>query len=167
MSEIAELVERFGRGGEMPASVLAGAQGEEHDWKPEPAKWSLRRIACHLADSEGVAAMRFRQVIAEDNPFLPWFDEPAWADNLDYAKRDPAAALETFRRIRGESYGLLKDLAEKDLAEDVWSRIGTHSKRGPISLVQILRDYAGHAESHARQIREIRNAYQESSSKQQ
>lgn len=100
--------------------------------------------------------MRLRQVIAEENPTIQWYDEKAWASKTDYAKRKLSVALETFRRMRAENYELLKDLPE-----DAWSRKGTHSKYGEKTLLDLLRTYAEHAEGHARQLRDARVAYKE------
>ena len=104
MSEITDLLERFRRGAELVAMSMTGAAGAEVDFVPEPGKWSVRQIICHLADAELVGAMRFRQIIAEERPAIQAFDEKAWAVKLDYGKRKPSHVIETFRRIRGENY---------------------------------------------------------------
>ena len=111
MSEVPELLERLRRGAEMVAVSITGAAGSELDYVPEPGKWSIRQIVAHLSDSEMVAGMRLRRIIAEDNPKIEAYDQNAWATNLDYTRRKTSPALETFRRIRGENYELLKDLA--------------------------------------------------------
>ena len=157
MSEIPELLERFRRGAELAAVSITGAAGSELDFVPETGKWSIRQIVAHLADSEIVGAMRMRRVIAEDNPKLEAFDQEAWATGLDYAKRKPSQALETFRRIRGENYELLKDLPEP-----AFERVGIHSERGAMTLRQLLQGYAEHAESHAAQLRARRAEYKAS-----
>src|SRR5258708_12507383 len=84
MSEHAEILERFRRGAELLAMATTGAAGSELDFAAE-GKWSVRQIACHVADTEAVWVMRFRQVIAEDNPTLPAFNQNAWAERLHYS----------------------------------------------------------------------------------
>ncbi|HLK22004.1 MAG TPA: DinB family protein [Bryobacteraceae bacterium] len=148
MSEVPELLERLRRGAEMVAVSITGAAGSELDYAPEPGKWSIRQIVAHLADSEMVAGMRLRRIIAEDNPKIEAYDEKAWAANLDYTRRKTSPALETFRRIRGENYELLKDLPAA-----TFDREGVHSERGPMSLKFLLQLIAEHAENHAAQIR--------------
>jgi hypothetical protein len=154
MSDISALLERFRRGPELMAVTLTGVFGEEEDYIPAPGKWSIRQLTAHVADTEIVAAGRFRQVIAEDNPTLVAFDQNAWAARLDYARRKPKQSLESFRRLRAENYELLKGVEEA-----AFERTGTHSERGPLSLRQMLEGFAGHAESHARQIESIREEY--------
>ena len=148
MSEIPDLLERLRRGAELVAVSITGAAGSEVDFIPEPGGWSIRQIVAHLADGEIVATMRMRQILAEENPKLEAFDQDAWAKNLDYARRKPSQSLETFRRIRGENYELLKDLPET-----AFERAGVHSERGRVTLRQLLQLVAEHAESHAAQLR--------------
>lgn len=155
MSEIAPILERFRRGAELLAVATTGAAGPELDFKPE-GKWSVRQIVCHLADAEAVAAMRLRQMVAEENPTMLAWDQNAWADRLDYEKRKISQALELFRVLRASNYELLKDLPESAFA-----RMGTHSVRGPMSLLQLVTLFAEHAENHATQLRGVRAAYKE------
>jgi len=157
MSEISDLLERLRRGAELVAVSITGAAGSEVDYVPEPGKWSIRQILAHLTDSEMVATMRLRQIIAEDNPRLEAWDQDAWTRNLDYARRKPSQSLETFRRTRGENYELLKDLPEP-----TFERAGTHSERGRVTLRQLLQLIAEHAENHASQLRERRAQFKAS-----
>jgi hypothetical protein len=154
MSDIPNLLERYRRGAEVLAMVLTGVFGEEEDFTTAPGKWSIRQIVAHLADAELVGAHRFRQLIAEENPTLVAFNQELWTKNLDYAKRKPKTSLETFRRLRAENYELLKDQPPT-----AFERAGAHTERGRITLREMLDGYAGHAESHARQMQEIREAY--------
>jgi hypothetical protein len=154
MSEISDLLERFRRGAELVAVVSTGSAGAEWDFVSAPGKWTIRQLMCHLADSELVGAERFRRVIAEKDAILQGYDQEAWAANLDYHRRKFSQALETFRNIRGENYELLKSLPE-----EAFARTGQHSERGPVTLRDLLQTYAEHAEGHARQIKEARDAY--------
>jgi hypothetical protein len=154
MSDIPTLLERFRRGPEVMAVILTGVFGDEEDYVTAPGKWTIRQLIAHVADTEIVAAGRFRQVIAEDNPTLVAFDQDAWAARLDYSRRKPKQSLESFRRLRAENYELLKGLEEA-----AFDRSGNHTERGPLSLRQMLEGFANHAESHARQIESIREEY--------
>jgi len=152
--DLTALLERFRRGPELLAVVLTGVFGEEEDFARGPGKWSIRQIVAHVADAELVGAQRMRQVIAEENPLIAAYDQDAWARNLDYARRKPKQSLETFRRIRAENYELLKALPEA-----AFERAGNHTERGKRTLREMVEGLAGHAESHARQVQEIREAY--------
>ncbi len=160
MSDLPALLERFRRGPEVLAMVLTGVFGEEEDFVPAPGKWSARQIIAHLADAELVGAHRMRQVIAEDNPTLIAYDQDAWTRNLDYARRKPKQSLEAFRRIRAENYELLKELPET-----AFERTGNHTENGSMTLRRLLEGYAEHAESHARQLQQIREEYKRAKGK--
>jgi len=106
-----------------------------------------RRLAELLREARGDGVL-------EDNPTLIAYNQELWAANLDYAKRKPKTSLETFRRVRAENYELLKDLPPA-----AYGRTGNHTENGPVTLLHLLETYAGHAESHARQLQEIRAVY--------
>jgi hypothetical protein len=161
MSELSDLLERFRRGGELLAMSTTGCAGSELDFKAPDHHLTVRQMVCHLADAEIVGAMRLRQIIAEENPTLQYFDDDAWAEKLDYHKRKISHALENFRRLRTENHELLKDLPEA-----TFDRTGTHSKDGPMSLRQVIDWYAQHTEAHVTEIRTIRAAYREQRAKQ-
>jgi hypothetical protein len=154
---VTQLLERFRRGPEVVAVAITGAAGSELDYSPSPGEWSIRQILCHLSDSEIVGTDRLRRTVAEDSPTLISYDEKAWAQNLDYSRRKISQALETFRRIRGENYELLKELPESAFA-----RKATHTEHGAVTLLDLLRIYAEHAEGHARQLQSVRERYKQS-----
>jgi DinB superfamily len=154
MSELANLLERFRRGAELVAVATTGAAGPVLDFRPAEGKWGVRTIVCHLADTEIVLTMRLRQILAEENPLMPAIDQDAWADRLDYGKRKLSPALETFRRTRAENYELLRDLPE-----EAFARTGQHTKRGTMTLLDLLRIFAEHAEKHVQQIQAARAAF--------
>jgi hypothetical protein len=154
MPDIPALLERYRRGPELLALVLTGVFGEEEDFAPAPGKWTPKVIIAHVADVELVAAHRYRQVIAEQNPTLIAMDQNLWAANLDYSRRKPKQSLETFRRLRAENFELLKGLPES-----AFERAATHTERGRVTLLELLEGYAAHSESHARHLQELREEY--------
>jgi uncharacterized damage-inducible protein DinB len=156
MSELADFLERFRRGPELVAVATTGAAGAELDFQPGEGKWSVRQIVCHLADYEMIAG-----ILAEENPSLPWANQDLWAAKLDYSKRKISQALETFRRVRVDNYELLKDLPE-----EAFNRTGNHSRRGTVTLRDMLRIMAEHPEKHVGQIQRTRAAYRENKAKQ-
>jgi DinB superfamily len=160
VSETAELLERFRRGAELVAVAITGAAGPELDFKSAPDKWSVRQIVAHLADAESANVVRLRQVISEDHPTLYPFDQDAWAERTNYQKRKPSQSLDTMRQLRAENYELLKDLPA-----EAFSRSGTHPRRGNMTLLDLLRLFAEHAEKHAMQIRSVRAEYKASRQK--
>jgi len=160
MSDHAELLERFRRGAELLAFAMTGAAGPELDFKPAADQWSVRQNVCHLADAELVAAIWLRQVIAEESPTLHGYDQDAWVDRLDYARRKLSHVIETFRRTRSDNHDLVKDMSV-----ETFSRSGVHPTLGPSTLIDLLRLYSENTEKHIMQIRAARAAFKEAKAK--
>ncbi len=154
MSEIADILERYRRGAEVVAVAATGAAGSQLDFQPSPGGWSVRQILGHMADAELIAAVRFRWIIAEENPPLPGYDQKAWAERLHYDKRRVSDTLDTFRRLRAGNFSLLAGQTP-----ETFSRRGNHSEDGTMTLLELVRDAIDHTEKHALQIAEVRRKY--------
>lgn len=143
-------LERFATGFAAVADALDGADDEDLDRRGPSGGWSAREIAHHLADSESMAYIRLRRLIAEDEPVIAGYDEPAWARRLHY-ERPIETSLEVLQAVRGASQQLLMSLTP-----DEWQRRGTHSESGEYSVDGWLDIYAEHSHDHADQIRRAR-----------
>jgi hypothetical protein len=144
------LLERYRSGIEALDEALAAITEEELD-RPQPAgEWTAREVVHHLADSESMAYIRLRRLIAEDNPAIQGYDEPEWARRLHY-DRPIEASRAVVGAVRAASLQLMESLTEAE-----WARTGTHSESGAYSVTQWLEIYAGHTHDHADQIRRAR-----------
>jgi hypothetical protein len=143
-------LDRFRTGSDDVTDSLAGITPEELDRRPPGSDWTARQIAHHLADSETTAYVRLRRLIAEDNPFLPDYDEEAFARRLHY-DRPFEPSIDVLRAVRLASLQLLESLTAAE-----WDRSGTHEVAGPYSVDDWLRTYANHSHDHADQIRRAR-----------
>ena len=141
----------------MIAATSAGISGSEADFSPAPGKWSARQIVAHLADTELVAAERFRRTIAEDTPALIAFDQDRWASALGYGDRRLNDSLDLLRSVRMANFELLRSLPEATFA-----RTARHSERGEITLLDMLRTFTNHIDTHAKQIENAREKFRES-----
>ena len=122
--------------------------------QPERAgKWSIAMILQHLADSEIVAAWRFRLILAHDRPPLTGYDQDLWAGRLHYAETDPTEALALFTVLRRANLRLLERASPADL-----TRVGIHAERGEESIGHLQRLYAGHDLMHLQQLARVRAA---------
>ncbi|HTO88221.1 MAG TPA: DinB family protein [Thermoanaerobaculia bacterium] len=134
--------------------ALEGLDGAALSARPIPEKWSIQEIVCHVADSETVAALRFRLALAQPGSRLPGYDQDRFAAGIGYAKFDPPLVRDTFElfsRLRSISSRILRRL---DPAE--WDRSGIHPDWGELSVRQLLELYADHGERHLEQILERR-----------
>ena len=153
MSERSEQLERFRTGYAAVEEALVGATDEELDRQP-PEGWTARQVVHHLADSEAIAFVRLRRLIAEDDPLIGGYDEPEYARRLHY-DRPIASSLAVLRAVRDASLELLESLSE-----DEWNRSGTHSESGAYPVERWLRIYSKHSHDHAEQIRKARRGEQ-------
>ena len=150
-NERAELIERYRAGAAAVADAVDGITEAELDHRPAgEGEWTAREVIHHLADSESMAYIRLRRLIAEDDPLIQGYDEPEWARRLHY-DRPIEPSLAVLAAVRGASLQLLESLDDAE-----WARTGTHSESGPYSVDGWLRIYAAHPREHADQIRRAR-----------
>jgi hypothetical protein len=150
-TERTALIDRYRTGTADVEAALAGITDEELDRAPAEAdSWTARQVAHHLADSEAMAYIRLRRLLAEDEPLIAGYDEPEWARRLHY-DRPIASSIAVLGAVRAASLELLGRLDEPD-----WRRAGTHSDSGMYGVETWLRIYADHAHDHADQIRAAR-----------
>jgi len=141
-----QLIAQYEDGYRVVAEALVQITSEELDARPLPQAWSARQIVHHLGDSEMIAAVRFRVLIAEDRPAIKGYDQDEYARRLHY-ERPYEASLELFRAARASTAELMGCLTEAE-----WLREGTHSEIGRMGLDTWLRIYGPHAHRHAAQI---------------
>jgi hypothetical protein len=145
----AALMARYATGADAVVAALAGATDADLD-RHGPTGWSARMVVHHLADSESMAYIRLRRLIAEDDPLIQGYDEPEWARRLHY-DRPVDESVAVLRAVRASSLQLLRSLAPEE-----WDRSGTHSESGPYDIDTWLGIYADHSHEHAAQIERAR-----------
>jgi hypothetical protein len=150
-TERSTLMEQFRTGTADVEGAVAGITDEELDRQPaDPDSWTARQVVHHLADSEAMAYVRLRRVLAEDDPLIAGYDEPEWARRLHY-DRPIATSLAVLAAVRAASLQLLETIDDAE-----WERAGMHSESGRYGVDDWLRIYSGHAHDHASQIRQAR-----------
>jgi hypothetical protein len=147
-TERTRLLERYATGMTAVEDALSGITDEELVRPPaEPDEWPAREVAHHLADSESIAYIRLRRLIAEDFPSIAGYDAPEWARRLHY-DRPITSAVSVAVAVRAASLELLEQLTP-----DEWTRRGIHGESGAYGVEEWLRLYAEHPNEHAAQIR--------------
>ena len=99
------------------------------DFRPDPARFTLREVVAHLADWEPIHLERLTRMLEEENPMLPDIDESKMAAENDYAHSDPRASLEWLRGGRLKVTKLLSTLLPGE-----WTREGDREKIGPVTV---------------------------------
>lgn len=151
MTDRAATLERYRTGTEAVLAAAAGLSLADLDRPSEPGGWTAREIVHHLADAELRAAVRLRQLLAEDDPVIVGYDEDAYARRLPQ-QRSIEGSLDAMRAARQANLELL------ELIED-WDRSGTHTESGPYTLDTWLEIYTAHAHDHAQQLVRARTAH--------
>lgn len=152
MSQYTELINRFEQGAGSVEKAIGGVSADIENREPAPGKWSIRKIAAHIADAELVISARVRWVAAEPGSPLKAYNQDLWEARLGYDNRDANSSLELFRALRRSTAALLRNLPES-----AWSQKGVHEERGELSLAEIVSGATEHIEHHAEQIASIRS----------
>jgi hypothetical protein len=95
-------------------------------------------------------------IVAENKPLLVPFDQDAWAANLGYEQADAFNSLARFQSLREDTTRLLESLPG-----EAFERVGVHPERGTKPLIEWVTLFSGHVETHANQIRAIRDSWKQ------
>lgn len=145
-----ELLDQYEAGFDAAAAAIACMADQEWDNRETPGEWSSRELVHHYAESEMVAAIRLRRLIAEDNPVIVPYDQDEHASKLFY-DRPVEASLQAFR------YALQINVAiMRRMPPSMWTKGGMHPESGPFDLNRFLAMYAGHGAWHAEQFARAR-----------
>ena len=105
--------------------------------------WNVVEVLCHLRDAEERAVERLRAMRDEEEPYLPAYDQDAWAAERDYADDDLRRAAAAFARHRGDHVAELRALPAT-----AWERAGTHEEQGRITILNHTIHIATHDLQH-------------------
>ncbi len=109
---------------------------------PAPGEWSALQCLGHATDTEAaVFAARVRALLAGQAVLASY--DPDVASTPITADTDPAALAERHAALRAESLALLGTVAEADL-----DRTARHADLGPVTLRELLNEWAAHDLMH-------------------
>jgi hypothetical protein len=104
-----------------------------------PGEWSALGSLGHMLDTEHIFPSRVRALLAGED--IPAFDPNT--QGRDHSGSTPQEMAEAFARMRAESLTLLDRIGSGDL-----ERTGVHSELGPVTLGQLLHEWAAHDLMH-------------------
>jgi len=146
-----QLIEKYKDGHRVVTEALKGLNDRDFDIRL-PGKWSIREIVHHLADSEMLAAVRLRRLVAEDRPGIRATDVGGYVRRLFY-DRPTQNSLELFRVVRASTTEILERMTDAD-----WAREGVQSGTGRYTAEKWLEVFSQHADTHAEEIKRTRAA---------
>jgi hypothetical protein len=148
MQRIEHLIGELDRNAVVFESLLKGLPMELIHWRPEPDKWCLLEIVCHLRDEEtDDFRTRVRQTL--ENPMVapPSIDPEGWVLSRAYDAQDYETVLTQFLDERQQSLEWLRGLHHPH-----WENVWQHARLGPLSARLFLNNWVAHDYLHIRQI---------------
>jgi hypothetical protein len=132
--------------------LMAELSAEDVRWKPAPDRFSVGEVLAHLSHSEGHCyRARVDRFLSEENP---QFENNDAQQHLElYREMDPEDAFDHFEEQRETNIEALRELPP-----GAGDRQAMHAKVGPITLAQMLNEWALHDLGHVRQIAELARA---------
>jgi len=165
---VAGCVDRMRRTCAEIAAAIAGRTEAALARRPAEASWAAVEVICHLRDIEELFLLRFRTMLAMDEPrFLvlgemphdraAWgiaegdampLDPDRWAEERQYLRAEPRRALAALVRRREETLAFLDRLAPPQ-----WHRGSEHATLGRMTIADWVALVAAHDDKHLGQIR--------------
>lgn len=149
------IIDQYENGGEKLKLAIRGLTPQDMLCKPAPdanvGLWSIHQVVIHLMDSDLIGSDRMKRIIAEENPSLIGYDESLFAARLFYEEQSAEDAVTIFVMNRKIFAGVLRRLPEA-----AFSRIGTHSEVGKVTLGKQLEKYCEHLDHHIKFIHDKR-----------
>jgi len=129
--------------------IMAELSAVDVRWKPAPDRFSVGEVLAHLSHSEGHCyRARLDRFMSEDNPEFEGDDAQQHLDL--YRNMDPEDAFDHFEEQRETNIEALRDLPP-----GAGARQAVHETVGPITLAQMLHEWALHDLGHIRQIADL------------
>lgn len=167
---LATRLERLQRTPDELAAALVGQDDATLSRRPDAQNWAAKEVVCHLRDIEEQFILRFRSMLAMDEPkFLTlgdmphhpeeWgivegdglpFDPARWAEERQYLRHDADLALSDFRRRRQETLAFLNRLLSEQ-----WQRGSQHTTLGRMTYGDWVALMAAHDDNHLNQLKRV------------
>ena len=143
-----EIIERLDRNSLVFASLFEGISREEYLWKPQPEKWCLLEIVCHLFDEEREDfRARLKHTLETPQLPMPKIDPQGWVTERKYIEKDFRETVNAFITERKKSVQWLHTLTSP-----AWSNEYDHPSAGKLSAEMFLTNWLAHDYLHFRQI---------------
>jgi hypothetical protein len=122
---------------------LVADAGDLVNRRPEATEWSPLECLGHIVDSELIASVRYRWILAEDQPPLVAYAQDRWVAGLAHGDDNPERLVALFVALRQANLDLWSSRPIQDR-----TRVGIHVERGPESYELTFRLVAGHDRVH-------------------
>ncbi|MDQ3193498.1 MAG: DinB family protein [Bacteroidota bacterium] len=142
------VIDHLSRNSNTYNSLLSGIHREEYLWRPEPEKWCLLEIVCHLYDEEQFDFRARTKHVLENIQTAPTpIDPEGWVKSRKYIEQNYDEILEKFLNERKVSVDWLNSLTDPK-----WNNKYVHPEFGPMAAEFFLANWLAHDLLHFRQI---------------
>jgi uncharacterized damage-inducible protein DinB len=117
------------------------------DAHPDPNRFSVREVICHLADWEPIFLERLLGAVQQEGYKTVSIDEGELAIKHDYAHQDFGKAMTRFKHGRESLVDFVKSLDDADLAKSL-----THHAFGEVKVIDMISFIVGHDVYHIEQL---------------
>ena len=142
-------LDRFAAHGKEFQEVLSTIP-EAHRYTMVDGGWSAAYVVHHVADGELHFASRYLHAIGDISPSIQPFDEEAYPERVNYAKRQVKTSLAAIVGIRAMVSEVFTNATEAD-----WDKLSNHPELGPITLSELFEKADSHLVGHTQQLRDI------------
>lgn len=132
-------------------ALLARISPEHAYWKPTSERFSIAELLEHLSHIESRCFRgRIDRILESENPMVEPYDQNAYYAQGAYSNRDAEESMAHWEEQREDNVEFLRGLEP-----DVLSRKARHAVFGPITVENILNEWALHDLGHVRQMAEL------------
>jgi hypothetical protein len=131
-------------------AFIATVPKEALDWRPNSwegipsEELTIRQQLCHLRDIEADGyIVRFKRVLAEQNPTLASIDTYALIEPRNYDRTDTVPAIDAFAAARKKTMEILAAVTPAD-----FNRRGTFDGYGDVTFAGLVHYLASHDQQH-------------------
>jgi hypothetical protein len=142
-------LDRFAAHGKEFQEVLSTIP-EAHRYTMVDGGWSAAYVVHHVADGELHFASRYLHAIGDISPSIQPFDEEAYPERVNYAKRQVKTSLAAIVGIRAMVSEVFANATDAD-----WDKLSNHPELGPITLSELFEKADSHLVGHTQQLRDI------------
>ena len=135
--------------------LLSRLSPEQYSWKPEPSKWCLLEVVCHLYDEEREDfRTRVKHILEKRSGAFPSIDPQGWVVSRNYLNENYEAKIELFLTEREHSVNWLSSLINP-----AWNNTYQHPTLGTMTAGLLLSNWLAHDYLHFRQITRLKYEY--------
>jgi hypothetical protein len=150
-AERAEAIAQIAETPRRMRDAVAGLTEGQLDTPYRPGGWTLRQLAHHVPDSHMNAYVRVKLALTENEPTVKPYEEALWAELPDSRETPVEVSLTLLEFLHLRWDILLRALQPSDFARSL-----RHPVNGPMTVDNVVHQYAWHGRHHVAHITSLR-----------